>query len=80
MKIDMSLLRELESGARNPVILASVINLAESLGMEIIAEGVETEQQLHILAKMGCNHFQGYLFSRPIPVDEFEAKAVALSS
>ena len=80
LKIDMSLLRELESGARNPVILASVINLAESLGMEIIAEGVETEQQLHILAKMGCNHFQGYLFSRPIPVDEFEAKAVALSS
>ena len=44
------------------------------LGMDVITEGVETEQQLLSLSAMGCNHFQGYFFSRPIPVDEFEMK------
>ena len=42
--------------------------------MIIITEGVETEQQLHTLTEMGCSSFQGYYFSRPIPVEEFEAK------
>ena len=42
--------------------------------MDVITEGVETEQQLRILTEMGCRHFQGYYFSRPIPVDEFESK------
>jgi EAL domain-containing protein (putative c-di-GMP-specific phosphodiesterase class I) len=74
LKIDMSLLREINNGERNRIILNNVINLADSLGMEVIAEGVETEQQLHILTEMGCDHFQGFLFSRPIPVGEFEAK------
>ena len=54
--------------------MESVINLAESLGMEVIAEGVETEQQLHVLSEMGCDFFQGYYFSQPIPVDAFEVK------
>ena len=44
------------------------------VGMDVITEGVETEQQLLSLSAMGCNHFQGYFFSRPIPVDEFEMK------
>jgi EAL domain-containing protein (putative c-di-GMP-specific phosphodiesterase class I) len=64
----------MEHSERNTIILRSVINLADSLGMDIITEGVETEQQLKALAAMGCTHFQGYYFSRPIPVAEFEEK------
>ena len=74
LKIDMSFLREIEDSERNRIILKSVINMADSLGMDVITEGVETEQQLLALSEMGCNHFQGYFFSRPIPVDEFEMK------
>ena len=74
LKLDMSLVREIQDGQRNRAILESVIDLAESLGMEVIAEGVETDQQLRILSEMGCGLFQGYYFSKPVPVDEFEAK------
>lgn len=52
LKLDMSLVREIQDGQRNRSILESVISLAESLGMDVIAEGVETEQQLHILSEM----------------------------
>ena len=74
LKIDMSFLREIKDRERSRIILKSVINMADSLGMDVITEGVETEQQLFALSEMGCNHFQGYFFSRPIPVDEFEMK------
>ena len=74
LKIDMSFLREINDRERSRIILQSVIGLAHSLGMDVITEGVETEQQLRALTEMGCNHFQGYFFSRPIPVDEFEKK------
>ena len=42
--------------------------------MDVITEGVETEEQLRVLTEMGCNHFQGYYFCRPVPVDVFEMK------
>lgn len=72
LKIDMSFLREIRDRERSRIILKSVIDLADSLGMDVITEGVETEQQLNALSEMGCSHFQGYYFSRPIPVREFE--------
>jgi EAL domain-containing protein (putative c-di-GMP-specific phosphodiesterase class I) len=74
LKIDMSFLHEIKDRERSRIILKSVISMADSLGMDVITEGVETEQQLLSLSAMGCNHFQGYFFSRPIPVDEFEMK------
>ena len=74
LKIDMSLLREIRDSERNRIVLKSVISMAYSLGMEVITEGVETEEQLHILTDLGCNHFQGFFFCRPVPVDEFEMK------
>ena len=74
LKIDMDFLREIEHSERNSVILQTVINLADSLGMDVITEGVETEQQLQTLAAMGCSHFQGYYFSRPLSVEAFESK------
>ena len=74
LKIDMSFLQEIRDKQRSKIILGTVIAMAESLGMDVITEGVETERQLNELSAMGCNYFQGYYFSRPIPVDEFERK------
>lgn len=47
--------------------------MAKSLNLEVIAEGVETDSQLDYLINYGCNHFQGNLFDRPVPIEEFEA-------
>ena len=74
LKIDMGFLHEINDSERSRIILRSVINLAGDLGMEVLTEGVETEQQLQCLSDMGCSSFQGYYFSRPIPVEAFEAK------
>ena len=78
LKLDMSLLREIETEPRDRIILESVIRMADSLGMELIAEGVETEEQLRLLSSMGCRRFQGYYYSRPLSVPEFEAKYTAI--
>jgi len=77
LKIDMGFLREIHDRERSRIILRSVIDLAKSLGMDVMTEGVETERQLRTLTDMGCDAFQGYYFSRPIPVEEFEAKYTA---
>jgi EAL domain-containing protein (putative c-di-GMP-specific phosphodiesterase class I) len=47
--------------------------MAQTLNLNVIAEGVETEQQLQLLQNCGCNTYQGYLFSKPVPIAEFEA-------
>jgi EAL domain-containing protein (putative c-di-GMP-specific phosphodiesterase class I) len=77
LKIDMSLLRGIESEQRNRAIVASIINMAGSLGMDVITEGVETGTQLKSLIDMGCHRFQGYYFSCPITVEQFEASTHA---
>ncbi len=74
LKIDMGFLRETENEIKGRDILESIITLAGKLGMEVITEGVETSAQLSMLTEMGCNLFQGYYFSRPVPVEEFERK------
>ena len=74
LKIDMSFLQGIKDNERNQIILKSVISMADSLGMDVITEGVETEEQLRVLTEMGCNHFQGYFFCRPVSVDVFEMK------
>lgn len=74
LKIDMLFLRETENRERSRTILNSIISMSKALGMEVIAEGVETKAQLDFLTEMGCDVFQGYYFSKPIPVGEFEKK------
>lgn len=74
LKIDMMFLRETQNKARSRAILNSIISMAKALEMSVIAEGVETAEQRDFLAEMGCDVFQGYFFSRPIPVEEFEKK------
>jgi len=74
LKIDMAFLRATENEVKGQDILESIITLGSKLGMDVITEGVETEKQLIMLSEMGCRIFQGYYFSKPIPVDEFESK------
>lgn len=74
LKIDRGFLRASENEVKGKEILENIIVLAKKLGMEVITEGVETETQLAMLTKMGCKMFQGYYFSKPVPVDEFEEK------
>jgi diguanylate cyclase (GGDEF)-like protein/PAS domain S-box-containing protein len=73
LKIDQSFVRDLASDSSDRAIVRTIIAMAQSLNMDVIAEGVETEDQRQFLQNSGCTHFQGYLFSKPIPIDQFEA-------
>jgi len=72
LKIDQSFVRDLLADKNDASIASAIIGLGQSLGLTVIAEGVETIQQQRFLSDIGCNVFQGYLFARPIPVGEFE--------
>ena len=73
LKIDQSFVRDLEQDANDRAIILAIIHIAKALGMDTLAEGVESEAQLEFLRAQGCNFAQGYLFSRPLPVPQFEA-------
>ncbi|OIO05199.1 MAG: hypothetical protein AUJ49_01630 [Desulfovibrionaceae bacterium CG1_02_65_16] len=72
LKIDLSFVQMLESGKENLEIVRAIIQLATSLRMDVVAEGVETLSQQGILQGLGCEYFQGYLFARPLPADKAE--------
>jgi EAL domain-containing protein (putative c-di-GMP-specific phosphodiesterase class I) len=74
LKIDKSFVRNLSSGIEGSVICQAMIQIGRTLGLQVIAEGVETQEQLAQLRLMGCDEIQGYLLSYPVPVEE----AVAL--
>jgi diguanylate cyclase (GGDEF)-like protein len=71
IKVDQSFIRQIESGGSSQAIVTAIIALAEGLGMDVVAEGVETEAQLEFLKQHRCGIFQGFLFSRPIPSEDF---------
>lgn len=73
LKIDRSFVMDLESGHNDGTIVTAVVRLAQTLGLTVVAEGVETENQEQVLRKLGCDEVQGYLYSRPLPFEEFEA-------
>jgi diguanylate cyclase (GGDEF)-like protein len=70
LKIDRSFVTQIETEARSMAITETVVALGHKLGMSVVAEGVETISVFSRLQTMGCNHFQGYLFSRPLPSNE----------
>jgi diguanylate cyclase (GGDEF)-like protein/PAS domain S-box-containing protein len=73
LKIDLSFVRNIGIKPTDAVIVQTIISMGNSLGMEVIAEGVETEAQRGFLERNGCHAYQGYLFSKPVPIEEFEA-------
>lgn len=73
LKIDQSFVRNLASGASDLALCEAMIGMAHKLGIQVIAEGIETQDQYAILKKMGCDYGQGYFFSKPLPADRFEA-------
>jgi EAL domain-containing protein (putative c-di-GMP-specific phosphodiesterase class I) len=73
LKIDQSFVRNLGVNTGDAIIVQATIAMGIALGMEVVAEGVETRSQHETLIKQGCKQFQGYLFSRPVPIEEFEA-------
>jgi len=72
LKIDRSFIRDILSDESSAAIAQTIISLSRAMGLPVIAEGVETEEQRDFLNRLGCHAFQGFLFSAPIPLDEFE--------
>jgi diguanylate cyclase (GGDEF)-like protein/PAS domain S-box-containing protein len=73
LKIDQSFTRDIGLDINDETIVRTIIAMAQNMSLDVIAEGVETEQQRQLLLKNGCTHYQGYLFGRPVPIEQFEA-------
>jgi len=72
LKIDQSFIRDLAFDKNDRSIVRTIIAMANSLGLSVIAEGVETDEQKTLLINKGCKHFQGYLYGKPMPLETFE--------
>ncbi|SCN47669.1 diguanylate cyclase/phosphodiesterase (GGDEF & EAL domains) with PAS/PAC sensor(s) [methanotrophic endosymbiont of Bathymodiolus azoricus (Menez Gwen)] len=73
LKIDRAFVSECDVNKEDAAICRAIVALGKSLGLKIIAEGVETQSQLDFLKQTECDVYQGFLFSRPLPVDEIDA-------
>jgi EAL domain-containing protein (putative c-di-GMP-specific phosphodiesterase class I) len=71
LKIDQSFIRDITTNSDDAAITTTIIVLAHNLRLKVIAEGVETEEQMTYLREKGCDEAQGFYFSRPLPADEF---------
>ena len=78
LKIDRSFVIDMTAGPQGLALVSTIIKLAHSLKLKVVAEGVETEEQKHLLHLLDCDEMQGYLFSKPLPAEAFEATYLAL--
>lgn len=74
LKIDKSFIRDIATDSSDKAIVSTIIAMAQILNLDVIAEGVETEEQRKFLLNSGCTNFQGYLFGRPVPIEQFETQ------
>jgi len=72
LKIDSKLAQDIAGSTRDRIVVRGVIDMARSLGLDVIAEGVETEEQLTLLAREGCTYYQGFLCSEPLTASALE--------
>lgn len=72
LKIDREFVKDILTDSNDAAIAGTIIGLGRSLGLEVIAEGVETDEQRAFLSRQGCQRYQGYFFSRPLPIEELE--------
>ncbi len=70
LKIDRSFTQEIVSSPQERAIVSSIINVADGLDLDVVAEGIESEEQLQMMSELGCRQFQGYYFSRPVPATD----------
>lgn len=80
LKIDLSFVRDITVDDRDRLAVRTIINMARSLNIDVIAEGVETAEQRQLLLQERCLHYQGYLFSKPLPINEFDGLLQRLSA
>jgi EAL domain-containing protein (putative c-di-GMP-specific phosphodiesterase class I) len=76
VKIDQTFVRELTRDANDAAIVRSVITLANDLGLEVVAEGIETPEQAQLLAQLGCQYAQGYLWAKALPIEELTTQLI----
>jgi EAL domain-containing protein (putative c-di-GMP-specific phosphodiesterase class I) len=72
LKIDRSFVNQMTENEENIAIVRTIVALAQNLGMDVVAEGVETDDQLNLLRKLDCENGQGYLFSTPLDVNDVD--------
>lgn len=77
LKIDRTFVRDIPASKGDAAITRTIISLAQSMGLAAVAEGVESAEQFALLAELGCDGYQGYLFGRPVPAAQFEAALLA---
>jgi diguanylate cyclase (GGDEF)-like protein/PAS domain S-box-containing protein len=76
VKIDQAFIKGMTSDSGDASLVKTMIDMSKNLNLEVIAEGVETNEQFRLLEQYGCSNYQGYLFGRPLPIDEFENKTI----
>ncbi len=73
LKLDKSFIDEIHTNSGDEALVKSIIQMSQVLGIKVVAEGVELQQQLAVLKEAGCDFIQGYYFSKPLPGDEIQA-------
>jgi EAL domain-containing protein (putative c-di-GMP-specific phosphodiesterase class I) len=80
LKVDKSFVQDMQPGNNEHTLVGAIIAMGRSLGLQIVAEGVELPSHLAALGEMGCHYAQGYYFSRPVPAEEFAATATEIAA
>lgn len=80
LKVDKSFVRDMKDGSNEYTLVGAIIAMGRSLGLDIVAEGVENQSHLTALERMGCHYAQGYYFSRPVPAEEFNAVSTRVTA